>query len=216
LEPDAVDVWSAALDEEAGVAACLALLNDEERARMGRFLFEGLRRRYAIAHGFLRDVLARYLRVDAAAIRFDAGEHGKPFVPGAEIQFNLSHSADLAVCAVTRGRRIGVDVECIRPVQEMDAIVARFFTAGEAERICTASARERVFFECWTRKEAYIKGVGGGLSIPLTSFDTTGPLAGWTLAGLPRFGDCVGAVAVEGPIKRLLVWPWSASAIPKE
>jgi 4'-phosphopantetheinyl transferase len=208
LEPGAVDVWNASLDEDPCVEACLTLLSDDERARLERFCFEHLRRRYAIAHGFLRDVLGHYLGMDAAAIPFETGAHGKPSVPGTEIQFNLSHSGDLAVCAVTRGRRIGVDVECIRSVAEIDAIVGRFFAAGEAERIRAAAVRERAFFECWTRKEAYIKGVGGGLSIPLTSFDTSGPVEGWTLMDLPPFGDYVGALAVEGAIQRLEVSRW--------
>ena len=215
LEADAVHVWSAALDDAAQVEPCRAVLSAAERERAGRFHFEHLTRRYIIGRGFLRDVLGRYLGAGAAALEIETGEHGKPFVAGAEIQFNLSHSGDLAVCAFTRGRRIGADVECIRPVEEIDAIVGRFFTAGEAHKIRSAAVRERAFFECWTRKEAYIKGVGGGLSIPLTSFDTSGPVPGWTFAELPSFGDCVGAVAVEGPIRLLQVWRWPASASPR-
>jgi 4'-phosphopantetheinyl transferase len=213
LEPAVVHVWSAALDEDTRLETCGAVLSATERARAECFRFEHLRRRFVIAHGFLREVLGRYLGVEASAIEFRTSEFGKPFVAGTEIQFNLSHSGDLAVCAVTRGRRIGVDVECIRPVEEMDGIVERFFTGGEGERIRDAPDRERAFFECWTRKEAYIKGVGEGFSIPLTSFDTSGPVPGWTFAELPPFGDYVGTVAVEGALTKLERWQWTPGQI---
>jgi 4'-phosphopantetheinyl transferase len=212
LEPEAVHVWSAALDDDGRVETCRQVLSDSERNRAQCFRFEHLRRRYVIAHGFLREVLGGYLGLAPAAVRFETGEHGKPFVSGAEVQFNLSHSGDLAVCAVTQARNVGVDVELIRPVHYLDAIVGRFFAAGEREKIGAALDRGRAFFECWTRKEAYIKGVGGGFSIPLTSFDTSLPVPGWTFESLPPFGNSVGAVAVEGPIHPLQVFRWAASA----
>ncbi len=212
LSPDAVHIWSAALEDGAPIEVCRQVLSQGERDRAERFRFEHLRRRFVIAHGFLRDVLGGYLGMAPAAIRFETGEHGKPFVPGAEVQFNLSHSGDLAALAVTRARSIGVDVELARPVEWLDEIAARFFAAGEREKIAAAPDRDRAFFECWTRKEAYIKGVGGGLSIPLTSFDTSLPVPGWTFEGLPPFGNSVGAVAVEGPIQPLRVFRWPADS----
>lgn len=214
LGPEAVHVWAAALDATEWFEPSRAVLSSEERDRAERFRFDHLQRRFVISHGFLRSVLAGYLQVQPSAILFQTGEHGKPFISGTELQFNLSHSGDLAVCAVTLGRRVGVDVECTRPVQELEAIVARFFAPGEAQRIRSAANHERAFFECWTRKEAYIKGVGGGFSIPLTSFDTSAPVPGWSLADLPDLRECVGAVAVQGAIRPLLVRQWPSSAGP--
>jgi 4'-phosphopantetheinyl transferase len=208
LEPGAVHIWSAALDDDARAEACRPVLSGDEHARADRFAFEHLTRRYIIAHGFLRDVLGRYLGAPAADVPFATGEHGKPCVPGAELQFNLSHSGDLAVCAVTLGRAVGVDVEFIRPVEELDAIVGRFFAAGEGARIRAAADRERAFFECWTRKEAYIKAVGGGFSIPLTSFDTSLDVPGWTFTELPHWPGCAGAAAVRGGMGRLSFFQW--------
>jgi 4'-phosphopantetheinyl transferase len=183
-------------------------LSRAEQERAERFRLERSRRQYVISHGFLRDVLARYLQTDPAALVFETGPHGKPFVAGSEIQFNLSHSGDLAVCAVTRGRSIGVDVEKVRPVKELEAIVSRFFTPSEGARWAAATNHERAFFECWTQKEAYVKGLGGGLSIPLHSFDTSSVLPGWTLVPLPFWDGFLGALAIEGEIERLQIWRW--------
>ena len=203
-----IEIWSAALDRDSWVEICRPLLSDNEREHAERFRFEYLRRRYTIAHGFLRDLLGRYLGTPPEEIAFESGEHGKPFVPGTDLQFNLSHSENLAACAVTSGRSVGVDVEFVRTVPELDAIAARFFTVGERERIVRAEDRLRAFFECWTRKEAYIKGVGGGLSIPLTSFDASVAVKGWALADWMPEKGYAGAVALEGEITRLDLRTW--------
>ncbi len=207
--PGEIEIWSAALDREPWVEICRPLLGDNERERVARFRFEYLRRRYTIAHGFLRDLLGRYLGTPPEKLAFETGAHGKPFVRGTTLRFNLSHSEDLAACAVTSGRSVGVDVEYIRPVPELDAIAARFFAGGERERIGQANDPSRAFFECWTRKEAYIKGVGGGLSIPLTSFDTSTAVEGWAFAEWAPGRGYTGAVALEEAITRLEVRTWS-------
>ena len=203
-----IEIWSAALDRDSWVKICRPLLSDNELERAERFRFEHLRRRYTIAHGFLRDVLGRYLGRPPQELVFETGEHGKPFIPGTALQFNLSHSEELAACAVTSGRSVGVDVEFIRDVPELDAIATRFFTGGERERIGRADDRRQAFFECWTRKEAYIKAVGGGLSIPLTSFDASAAVEGWALADWTPGIGYAGAVALEAKITRCDLRTW--------
>jgi len=149
-------------------------LSADEAARADRFCFPHLRVSYIIAHGVLRGVLARYLRKSPAEIQFSYNPQGKPRVAQDHhgFQFNLSHSGMLAACAVAAGCDIGVDIEQTRPISGLFDIARRFFSRAECLDLETVPAEQQVlaFFNCWTRKEAYIKAVGGGLSIPLDSF----------------------------------------------
>ncbi len=198
------------------------LLTPEEVARADRFHFDRHRRRFIVRRGVLRLLLAEYLGREPEALRFEEGEKGKPFVPqaGAEPQarlhFNLSDSKDLAVYAFTRGAELGVDVEILRPMPDAQQIAERFFSAEEQERLrrVPPEGKARAFFNCWTRKEAYIKAIGEGLSEPLDRFSVTllqdeparfvhlggdaRRAAGWTLHHLVPEEGAVGALALEG------------------
>jgi 4'-phosphopantetheinyl transferase len=166
------------LDLPAAEVACLhSLLSEEERSRAARFISPLHRDRFAVAHGRLREILAARLQVPAASLQFDVAEHGKPHLAGAQagsgLQFNLSHSGDRGLVGCAEGRHLGVDIELWRPLGDEAALVRRFFSPAENAAYASLGESERTqgFFECWTRKEAYIKAVGRGLGLPLDSFD---------------------------------------------
>lgn len=162
----------------AEVARLHALLSGEEQARAARFLAPAHRARFAVAHGRLREMLAAELDLAPGSLQFGKAEHGKPFLmgpPGERLQFNLSHSGDLGLVGWTTGRRLGVDIEVWRPLADEAGLVRRYFSRAEnaAYKALSPPDRRQGFFECWTRKEAYIKAVGRGLGLPLDSFDVS-------------------------------------------
>jgi 4'-phosphopantetheinyl transferase len=176
LEPGQVDVWKIALDQPSGIVADLrGVLSAGEIERADRFRVDRGADRYIVGRGSLRRLLERYASVPAKELAFDHNEFGKPELSGSEIMFNLSHSHGLALFAVTRGRAIGIDIERIREEVTIDKIAARFFSPAEARAISALPAHQQAeaFFNCWTRKEAWIKARGQGLSLALNSFEVT-------------------------------------------
>ena len=172
-----VQIWRVALDrpqvEVAQLERCLA---PDEVARTARFHFEHLRRRYVVSRGVLRLLLGRTLSVPAGEIRFQYGAKGKPSLATehqSDVQFNVAHSHELALVALMRGPALGVDVEYRRQLDDAERIARRFFSPQEVEALMLAPAAERnaAFFRIWTRKEAFIKATGKGLSQPLTAFN---------------------------------------------
>lgn len=159
------------------IAQLESLLSAEERERQAAFRFEHLRRDFAVAHGTLRLLLGRYTGADPAKLRFSRGAKGKPALIEAarDLQFNLSHSGRLVVFAFCYGERVGIDVERMRPMRDLEAIAKRFFRADEVADLLSLPEEDREpgFFRCWTRKEAYIKAVGDGISLGLDSFRVT-------------------------------------------
>ncbi|MGG6267258.1 4'-phosphopantetheinyl transferase family protein [Leptolyngbya sp. AN03gr2] len=153
-----VHVWQVNLD---AIAVSIELLSIDEQARANRFKFEQHRRRFIAGRGFLRSQLAKYLNTDPTSLKFDYGTHGKPFLKDSSIQFNLAHSEHLALLAVSLDRAIGIDIEPIRAVEQLEALVARFFLPSEAR---TIQAQPELFFQYWTCKEAFLKATGTGLS----------------------------------------------------
>jgi 4'-phosphopantetheinyl transferase len=199
-----------------------ALLTPDELQRAGRFARDVDRHRFVLCRGAVRLILARYTSRSPADLVFAAGPHGKPSLvcedrgrPGACPAFNVSHSGELAVVAVAAHSPVGIDVEQIRPMPDADRLAARFFSAYEydAYRSHDPEARLSAFFRCWTRKEAFIKACGDGLSLPLAYFDVTltaseqprilivGGSADearhWTLQAIEPATGYVGAVAVR-------------------
>lgn len=172
-----IDLWPVQLaGDVAALHACEALLSSDERRRAAAFHFEHLRHRYAFAHGVLRLLLGRYANQNPLDLLFSSGDQGKPRLVSAEgVEFNLSHSDDIALIGVTTGGEIGVDVEKIRPVDDMQELAQRFFCPAESEDLNSVAAEQRreAFFRCWTRKEAYLKAIGDGLRTPLDSFRVT-------------------------------------------
>jgi 4'-phosphopantetheinyl transferase len=179
VDPGSVHLWSIPLDPaEPWFPMWGESLSDEERQRAERFLHAHDRRRYTVAHAALRLLLARYTGVDIHALRFAAGPQGKPALAGAgapAISFNLSHSGELALVAVSTPARLGVDVEQLRPIDDAGTIARSFFAAAEEAALAAVppADRDRAFLTCWTRKEAFIKALGGGLSIDLASFEVS-------------------------------------------
>ena len=159
-------------------AAALATLSADEIARGARFAFDGLRRRHLASHVALRAILAQQTGLPAAALVFGAGPFGKPFLQApATCVFNMSHSDDVAVIAVApdapAGTEIGVDVEVLRPMRDAIALAERNFTAAEQRALLATPAelRDLAFMRGWTRKEACLKAIGSGLSIPPDAVD---------------------------------------------
>ena len=153
-------------------------LSHSEAQRASRFRFDKDRNQFTIARGLLRTLLGQYLGTSATEIEFAFSEKGKPSVAGpavSNLQFNVAHSGELILLAFSRGRRLGVDIEQVRTDFATAEIADRFFSKSEVQclRSIPASDRHEAFFRCWTRKEAYIKATGDGLSLPLHQFDVT-------------------------------------------
>jgi 4'-phosphopantetheinyl transferase len=170
-----VHVWLANLDRSLGQLSKLgSMLSAEEQVRANRFRFEKHRNRYIAARAVLRSLLAAYLEIDATAVQLSYNAHGKPDLadPADDLRFNLAHSSVLALYGITRGRNIGIDVERIRPELAAEDIARRFFAPEEvaALSLLPEELRMKAFFKCWTRKEAFVKARGLGLSMPLDHF----------------------------------------------
>ena len=180
LGTDEVHVWCVKVNEVAsGPSKMGCILSVEEREKAARLRFDRDRRRFVIRHVMLRIVLARYLDEEPAALRFLFGPHGKPMLGDggdkAALSFNMSHSADIALCAVTRNRRVGLDVEwCLRKVDDVE-MAGWCFSTREAETLRELPVGRQVhaFFALWTCKEAYLKAVGRGMSFPMNEVEVS-------------------------------------------
>lgn len=230
---DCVHVWTVALDGNVDVPALAAMLSADEHARAARFHFEKDRRQFLITRGVLRSILARYTGVAPHALRFSYGPRGKPAIDAGhgagDLHFNVSHAGDRALYGVVRGRAVGVDIERLRDDVAFCDIADRFFSPKENStfRRLPPEERAQAFFKCWTRKEAYIKALGGGLSVPLDHFDVTLRLGDpvlirpiprsdakdecWSLWEVMSGPEYVAAVAVEGAGVRVCQYEWSRS-----
>lgn len=235
LPEDEVQLWRVDLDAIAGEECrWQKLLSPDEQARAARFHFARDRQRFTAARAMVRTILASYLKVDPAAVSFSYSQKEKPSLApshaGSNIMFNASHSDRIALMAFNRGREIGVDVERVRQDFDPAAIARRFFSAAEQQQLAALAADKKVeaFFRCWTRKEAYIKATGDGLSLPLDQFDVslsdeeenalleTRPDSTererWLLREVPAGPGYVAAVCVEGKHWKLRDWSQSADA----
>ena len=178
LPENQVHVWFGTLDmESVGLNLLESALSPDERARASRFHFCTDRRRFVAAHAILRQILSRYLDREGRELQFGCGPYGKPYLRsdsrGPELCFNLAHSHGMALCGITRNREIGVDLERIDRSIAVQQIAERFFSRQECSTLRTLPASQQVatFFDCWTRKEAYVKATGTGLHMRLDSFD---------------------------------------------
>jgi 4'-phosphopantetheinyl transferase len=236
-----IQIWAIPLDPPAERVAALAhTLTPDEEARAARFRFDVHRRRYVVGRGVLRELLGAYLRVPPAALRFDYRERGKPDLAApwrsSGLAFNLSNSEDLALAGFVAGGDLGVDVEYLKEMPDLAEIATRFFSASEVAALAgvTAERKKEAFFNCWTRKEAYLKAVGVGLAAPLDSFAVTlapgeAPrmltlqgdrerAAGWFFHHLEPRPQYLGAVAIERPMPagaaepRVVAWTYDPGA----
>ena len=224
-----VHVWRTPLEQPPEVVQrLLRTLDTDEQTRAGRFHFEKHRRRFVVGRGVLRLLLGRYLEVKPEEVRFAYGPYGKPELDAAHhadgLRFNASHSHELAVYAFVQDHDVGIDVEHIKDDFATQEIAERFFSEFEIEVLRALPREEQAagFFRCWTRKEAYIKAIGSGLSHPLDQFDVTlGPdepaallrdyrdpesVRCWTLFDLVVGRGYAAALAVNGPVSMLQQW----------
>jgi len=219
-----VQIWAAPLElNQATLDAFFRTLSASERARAERFHFTRDRQFYIAAHGILRDVIGRYLRLPPAELDFRIGPHGKPQLAarsdGKFLHFNLSHSHELALIALAADREVGVDIERIQYQLGASEIAERFFSPGEGTALRTLPPSEQpsAFFYYWTCKEAFLKACGKGLSAPLNSFDV--PLnssetvlesegSTWSLRTIPSEEGYAAAVAAQGIGWTTTLWQW--------
>jgi len=224
-----IHLWCAELDagDEDEVARLAHTLAPDEQARAASFVFAPDRRRFTVTRAALRAILARYLGVEPAAVALGRSAEGRPTLldrHAGALDFSVSRSAGLALCAITRRRAIGVDVErIVRGVAE-DVSHEGILSASElaALRTVPPAVRDRAFFAVWTRKEAYAKARGLGLTMPFDRFSVSVDLAvpallaatdddptRWTLRDVEAAPGYAGALAVAGAPERVLTWRWS-------
>ncbi|MGF1480147.1 MAG: 4'-phosphopantetheinyl transferase family protein [Cyanophyceae cyanobacterium] len=225
---DSVHAWRANLD--VGIEqlqSFMAILSADEKQRAEQFYFSQHSQRFIVGRGLLRSILGQYLKTDPAQLEFEYGPRGKPMLASgwgrARIQFNLSHSQGLALYGFSLERRIGVDLEYLRPVADAEKIVQRFFSAEESAFISRLPLQEKhqAFYRGWTSKEAYLKATGEGLAgleqvevslspqQPACLLRINGDsqaAARWSIQRLSPAANYLGAIAVEGHNWQLSCW----------
>lgn len=224
-----VHLWRLPLKPAAGeITRLRELLADDELARADRYKIERVRRRFIAARGQLREVLSKYAAAAPDEIKFCYQSLGKPDLapPWNEtrLQFNLTDSHEMALCAVTLEHAIGTDVERIRDVTNFNDLARRYFAKSETEHLQRLNPRQRLlgFFNCWTRKEAYLKAVGSGLSFPLNKLEvtvapgqpacllklngSTEQAKGWRLDAMEPVPGYVAALAIRAAVDRLVCY----------
>jgi 4'-phosphopantetheinyl transferase len=233
LNRDTLHVWLVRLEVASPQLDELErTLSADEIARADSFYFERDRRSFVAARGILRTTIANYLATPPSALRFSYNEFGKPHLEGSrevcDLSFNVSHSGGLALIAIALARDVGVDIEVIDESVRTDEVAKHFFSASEVAALARLpqSLRTSGFFNCWTRKEAYIKARGMGLSIPLDSFDVTlipgEPAAlmrtedsldvsNWKIENLEIDSRYAGAIAAAGRDWKITRLDWQAN-----
>ena len=226
-----VHIWHASLDSSASCVQKLEqTLSQSEHKRAVRFHFQRDKRRFVVGRGILRSLLGGYLNVRPDQVEFHYGVHGKPYISekldDGALCFNLAHSHELVVYAFACGRDIGVDLEYIRPIPDFERISANFFSEREniALNSLPVEQRQEGFFNCWTRKEAYIKALGDGLTHPLDQFHVSlipgeparllgveqapEEVSRWRLQDFTPTPGYTAAIAVEGHDWQPQFWQW--------
>lgn len=221
LARDEVHVWCIHLDDTgSGIDRFQQVLCADELARAAAYRFAYLRRRFVVARGALRHILGGYLGLAGYEVPLGVTSYGKPVVAHAAahppLQFNLAHAQAIALLAITWQRRVGIDVEQVHPLPDMLAIAGHFFAAAEVQALRALPSTQQLaaFFDCWTRKEAFVKALGEGLSYPLHRFVVSlqpgdpaallhvdgDPTASqhWTMMALQPAAGYTAAMVVEG------------------
>jgi 4'-phosphopantetheinyl transferase len=236
-----VDLWHIDVSGLLEIGRFRSLLSPDEIERANRFHFEKHRRCFTLMRAAMREILGAYTGIPPQDLVFFYGDKGKPELAGqtgnAGIRFNLSHSRERALLAVSQGLVIGVDIEWVNPEFGGQEIAERFFSASEVRHLLSLPAQERAgaFFSCWTRKEAYIKALGDGLSVPLDSFEVAfGPgrkaallavrvdpseVTRWSMYDIETAPEYKAALVVEGsqhPLRHLRWAPQTNADRPLE
>jgi len=232
LSIDDIHIWRADLDLTIiSIQKLNETLSIDEKGKAERFRFEKDKRRFIAGRGILRTILGCYLNVNPSRVQFCYGKNGKPELAdtfgNGTVLFNMSDSDGLALYAFARELEIGVDIERIRDIPEMEQIAERFFSLKENEilRSLPESKKKEAFFNCWTLKEAMIKAIGDGLSYPLDSFDVSTALGGqrellrtqgesreeskWSVQLLEIGPGLAAAFALWGECRRVHCLQWS-------
>jgi 4'-phosphopantetheinyl transferase len=226
IRENEVHIWLVQTnDESISLGDFKDLLSSVEQDRASKFKFETDRRRYIIAHAALRSILSIYVNSPARELQFASGPYGKPKLASIhdakKIAFNLSHSNEVALIAITQGREIGVDVEWVRKDFAFDEVAERFFTSREvaALRALPLHLQREAFYKCWTSKEAFLKAKGTGLSGQLDEVEMVltddvvrikGTVPNLSLIDLTVDGGYVAALVVDGVEPRLTYYAWES------
>jgi len=181
MKSNTIDIWICQFDtQQHNLDNFYLTLSAEEKQRAKRYKFSEHKNYFIIFHGFMREILAKYLQIKPIDIEYTKGEKGKPYLSSclnSSIQFNLSHTKDIALLAISSDGEVGVDIEHLDRKTDWKGIVKRFFTADEQQAlfILPEELQQQAFYELWTRKEAYMKVLGSGLSLSPTAFSLTVP-----------------------------------------
>lgn len=230
LQDDRVHVWAVELDDETfDYRRGDNLLSADERTRAGRFKFARDRRRYVIAHAALRNILARYLKTEGSDLQFVEVGNGKPTLGGtfaaSRLGFNLSHSNEVALFALSRARAVGVDIEFVKADFVFNDVAGRFFTAKEvaALRDLPVHLQRLAFYKCWTSKEAFLKAKGTGLSGNLDEMEIVwdgdermqirANVPGWSLAELSPGNGYAASIVTEGDPLLVNCYRWRPPSV---
>ena len=221
-----VHIWCAKTDFSTPPNTSLfSTLSIQEKLRADRFKFSNDRLTFITARGILRSLLGKYLQKHPAKISFRFGEFGKPKLSeNTSLQFNISHSENLVIFGFAKNQSIGVDVEFIKEGVELLDIAKRFFSTNEFKTMSSLADSEQklAFFNCWTRKEAFIKAIGDGLSFPLDQFEVSlrpnepakmlathwnpNETSKWSLYSFNPQKDYVAAIAIKNQIEKIKYW----------
>jgi 4'-phosphopantetheinyl transferase len=231
LSDEEAHIWRADLKaNECFQSSFLKLLSPDEKNRAQKFRFAKDNRNFIIARGILRSLIGKYLEINPAEISFQYSEFGKPGIADNNtLQFNISHSQNMALFAFTTKFNVGVDVEFVNPDIEVKDIAAKFFSTNEIMNLLALPEKQQAlgFFNCWTRKEAFIKAVGEGLSFPLDKFEVSlepnkpakllatdwqpDDVSKWSIYSMSPGENFVGSLAIEGLVEKVKFWNWQKS-----
>lgn len=231
MTPDAVHVWFAdVMANESNYRSNYALLSKEETRRAETFKFEKDKKKYVVSKGILRRLSSFYLHIAPEDVVFDYGEFGKPsFGFTTKLKFNTSHAGDKAVFVFTENNSIGVDIELIKSDLDVMNLAENFFSEKEISDLANLHSSERnvAFYRCWTRKEAFIKAKGIGLSFPLKSFSVStnsdmqaelletdwnpSERLSWKLFSHKPTENYISAIAIQGAVGSIRYSDWKDS-----
>lgn len=236
LKTNEIHIWRAFISSDQ-VENYKNLLTDEEMYRAGKYFFERDRQRYILSRGILKKLLSSYAKVKPENIQFIYNKYGKPYLNmpsrSVEIQFNISHSEDIILLAFTYGHKIGIDIEYQRAEFADMKIAEHFFSPAEISALAMLpdNMRKKAFFECWTRKEAFIKAKGQGLTIPLDGFevsvmpdepaqllniyDDPEEVKRWMMMNIETGGNYCGALVTESDTYSVFFYDWKDSTYRK-